>query len=545
MFRVLFLTFFIAAVQSADHDPRLALPYKVDNTMSFLHEKIHDYKELSRTLRQLEAKVTSLETKGGNTDQLETAYAELAERLLELINWREWGEKIFSGMIHRSIPRDYLQACGYTDQDISDQTTIHRITFVGVMVSLLCRGKIYRITCASLAQDKDLRTVLIDHSDFFLYQRIVSAAAVLSGEIDDKNLIPLAHLTETDLLGRLAKAHYDGEVIAAEHRRSLANFMGLKMAYGIGVTYPEVIELVLKTVSPRILDIDGKYSALSRILRDTYPLERVRVGKKITPKIETTIVKTIVDQMRASGSKIEASDLLYFYLVDEISNRYFEKFITRMSLFTRYFDKTKLKFKPKPKEPSIESKIGVVKREISALEEKCQQIQEEILVSSRDFEKNVISKSEVDAQFANLQCSLEALNTSKQSLDERKTEKERKVKELTQARADLTLKLTRITDQIADLRAVLDQLGQERLSLCQIQIYTQDDVDTVQQGLESTNLELGQLNSYIQVLMDSSWIQAEQERQSYLRCQNDEKRQRIEALKAQIETLKKEPNNDL
>ena len=216
-----------------------------------------------------------------------------------------------------------------------------------------------------------------------------------------------------------------------------------------------------------------------------------------------------------------------------------------MSLFTRYFDKTKLKFKPKPKEPSIESKIGVVKREISALEEKCQQIQEEILVASRDFEKNVISKSEVDAQFANLQCSLEALNTSKQSLDERKTEKERKVKEITQARADLTLKLTRITDQIADLRAVLDQLGQERLSLCQIQIYTQDDVDTVQQGLESTNLELGQLNSYIQVLMDSSWIQAEQERQSYLRRQNDEKRQRIEALKAQIETRKKEPNNDL
>jgi hypothetical protein len=75
---------------ASDQDPRIKGPFKVDASLSFIHEKLHEYQLLEGVIKKEIRAAEKAEISKRDFD-----FSDLEEYFIRLINAREWGEKGF------------------------------------------------------------------------------------------------------------------------------------------------------------------------------------------------------------------------------------------------------------------------------------------------------------------------------------------------------------------------------------------------------------------------------------------------------------------
>ena len=521
---------------SADLDPRILPPFETKKVIPFMHEKLHEFKLLEEAIRREIKLVDTAQT----SNKAELAYDNLEEYFMQLVTAREWGDKLFTGTIHSSAPKELLAACGYTQKDIDDQNSFKGVEFPGNLIRVLYKKEVYVITISSLVRDMNMCRVFVDHTFFLLYQRVVGACAVLKGELKCSDLISLIKMDRSTLIAYLAKTHFDGEVIAEIHRTNLARFMETNISYGIKPSRPESIEMVISPMSDHILELDRVYTEWSGLMRGHFHWTRMRAGKSVSRENEKRALISVISILEES-LKIEISykHLLYFIMIDEISKRYFEKYSERLKLFSSQMKKKSGRvIQLKPLDPTISDKIKGVKSELERLNREVSDWQKKVEDATANFSDQETVRDNLKHKIEHLQ--VRQLEVTAE-IDDCKKHESKEADELRRLLDQFNKQRDRVNSlqkDISKLKQNIYQKSNERDSLNAKKIYSIDDIEQIVRESQGLKKHIDDLNAMLQDLMNPAPLKVLEEENRGLKKEKLEKQIRIEELKTRIAAKK-------
>lgn len=534
MFKYLFIM--LTAAVAFDGDARLKGPFRPREIMEFMHQKLHECQQLEHAVKRELDVVEKREALGTINPG---HYEDLEEYFLRVINLREWGDKLLTKIIHASIPKEYLEKCGYKPTDIQAQLAVNQVKSIGDLIRVLFKREVYLITTASLVREKAIRSAFVTHTFFFIYQRIVSACAVLPGEINSSDLMGVTKMNQDELIAELAKAYYDGDIVARQHHDVLGKFMLSKIPYGISNVVPEPVEIVLSVADSNILDLDDLYTKWMGCMRQHFPSQIIRNRPKIDAARETEAARTAISIINSPPEKeFDVPYFLYSIAIERVSFLYYTKYVERLSLLAKQFDSTKRNVTLAPLAPTLRVQIARGTNSIQDIGKETQNITLRTEMTSQEARAIDKEKEENLVKIGELKTALVKLTEIFKDLSKQKEEAARESTGIHQLLTSESARLKTYQQMARDLGAEIKALQRQMTELQGRRLYSVADIANIKQQLVHLESEIQDLNIKIQQMMDPSFLKAQKTENNRLRQEQAQKQERIEKLRAELAARK-------